>query len=82
MKEIMKRIGKPDTRTMLAVIATMGALSYIGILMVHPVPKENVPLLNTLLPMVVSSILGLCFGYYFGSAKKEEPKKTTDASTN
>lgn len=71
MKELFKRIGKPDTRTLLAIIATLGVMSYIGIIMVHPVPKENVALLNTVLPMVISSLVSLCFGYYFGAAKNE-----------
>lgn len=78
MTEFFKKISKTDTRTMLAVMAGLGVFSFVGLLFVIPVPEANVALLNTLLPMMVSSVLVLSYSFYFGSSKagdKVDPKK-------
>lgn len=71
MTDFFKKLSKTDTRTILAVLATLGVFSYVGLLFIVAVPQENVALLNTLLPMMVSTIVGLCFAFYFGSSKKD-----------
>ena len=74
MKELLKRLSKPDTRTALALLVTLGVFSFIGILFIKQVPDENVPILNTLLPMTFT-LLSMCFGFYFGAAKNEQDKQ-------
>lgn len=74
MTEFLKKLTKTDTRTILAVMATLGVFSFVGLLFVVKVPRENVALLNTLLPMMVSGIVGLSFGFYFGNSKSTATK--------
>lgn len=75
MTEFFKKISKTDTRTLLAVLAVLAVFSYIGLLFIVPVPQANVALLNTLLPMMLSGIVGLAYGFYFGSSKSDAKKR-------
>ena len=69
MNDFIKKRNKTDTRTILAVLSVLGVFSYIGLLFIVPVPQENVALLNTLMPILVSSVVVVAFAYYFGSSK-------------
>ncbi|MCC6185567.1 MAG: hypothetical protein IT256_00290 [Chitinophagaceae bacterium] len=71
MTDFLKKLTKTDTRSILAIIATLGVFSFVGLLFIVAVPQENVALLNTLLPMLISGIMGMAFGFYFGSSKKD-----------
>lgn len=74
MTDFIKSLTKTDTRSILAFVATFGIFSFIGLLFVVKVPSENIQTLNTLLPMVFT-IVGTCFGYYYGSSKRNAQNK-------
>lgn len=79
MTEFLKRLNKTDTRTILAILTALAMFSFVGLLYVVPVPKENVALLNTVMPMLTSSALVLCFTFYFGNSKSDRKDENTDA---
>lgn len=72
MNDFIKRLSKPDTRSFLAVLALLGGFSFVGLLFFKAVPKENVALLNTLLPMVLTGTTFMACGFYYNASKTDK----------
>lgn len=73
MTEFLHKLTKTDTRTILAVICALGCFSLIGMLAFVEIPRANESLYNVAVGGLMG-VLGVVFGYYFGSTKTESDK--------
>lgn len=83
MKEINRTFKRADTRSILALVSVIGIQVQVILLFFKPIPQNNVSLLNTLIPMLLTGTIGACFGFYFGSSKgdTDKLKKETEVET-
>lgn len=74
MTEIIRRVSKTDTRTLLALIGTLGSFTMLGMMQFHPIPEGNKDVVTLAIGIVLGGSLSNVYSFYFGSSKQDADK--------
>lgn len=78
MTEFIRKLTKTEIRSVLAILIILGGFSFIGVLLIAPIPPENKDLVNIVIGGVFTGTVASVANYYFGSSKNETDKTKSE----
>ena len=74
MKKFWQNMQAGEIRSIIAVIAILGAFVTLILIILKPIPEGNKDTVNLAVGFILGGLVGGVSGYYFGASKPEEPK--------
>jgi len=76
MGKWIEKIGKSNIRNIISILVVVGCFLLLYIMQNKPIPSENKDIVLTAIGFVFGGALSGVIGYYYGSTKDNENKKS------